>query len=72
MSRLSGSLSNLESSRTLHQNNLEAVVAEGTQLLKKEIDMRRMVETAERRRAWFNDMTEWMENIAVFLDEKVS
>jgi len=26
---------------------------------------------AERKRAWFNDMKEWMENIAVFLDEKV-
>ncbi len=71
MSRLSGTLSNLESSRTLHQNNLEAVEAEGTQLLQKDIDMRRMVEMAERKRAWFNDMKEWMENIAVFLDEKV-
>ncbi|KAF8327394.1 nineteen complex-related protein 2-domain-containing protein [Cantharellus anzutake] len=70
MSRLSGTLSNLESAHTRHEIGLEAVEAERTQLLQKEIDMRRMVEAAEHKRVWFNDMKEWMDTIAVFLDEK--
>ena len=71
MSRLSGSLSNLQATHSAHQSSLEAVNAERSQLDEKEKEMRDMVARAESKRAWFFDMKEWMETIATFLDEKV-
>jgi GC-rich sequence DNA-binding factor len=73
MSRLSGTLSNLEASHSTHHASLEALNAERGQLDEKEQEMRVMVMVvrAESKRAWFFDMREWMETIATFLDEKV-
>lgn len=71
MSRLSGTLSDAQGKHTVHQNDLEAIHAEQTQLDAKENEMRSMVASAEAKRAWMSDFYEWMETIATFLDEKV-
>lgn len=72
MSRLSGTLSDAQGRHTVHQNDLEAVHAEQSQLDAKENEMRVLVANAETKRAWMSDFSEWMETIATFLDEKVS
>lgn len=71
MSRLSGTLSNVQATHELHESNHEAVNAEQSQLDEKEREMRELVASAEAKRAWMFDFHEWMETVATFLDEKV-
>ena len=33
--------------------------------------MRDMIAKAEEKRSWFSAFREWMESVAIFLDEKV-
>lgn len=37
----------------------------------KEANLRKMVEAAEAKRAWFKEMQNWVESLADFLDVKV-
>ena len=38
----------------------------------REVELRAMITTAEEKRSWFASFREWIENVATFLDEKVS
>ncbi|KAF8319659.1 hypothetical protein DL93DRAFT_2164354 [Clavulina sp. PMI_390] len=70
LSRLSGTLSNMQTTHQMHQSNLEAVRAEANEQEAKEKEMRELVGNAEAKRAWMSDLYEWMETLATFLDTK--
>lgn len=71
LGRVAGSLTALTSSHSSHTTALSSLADERSSLEQKEVQMRQQIEKAERKRGWFTAFREWVENIAVFLDEKV-
>ncbi|GAA5934347.1 uncharacterized protein JCM15063_004548 [Sporobolomyces koalae] len=69
-SRLTLSLSTLESSHTLDAASLEHFVKERQDLDKQEQELRQEVETVEKKSRWFEEFKDTVEDWAAFLDEK--
>ncbi|KAG8898670.1 hypothetical protein FRB99_007237 [Tulasnella sp. 403] len=70
ISQLTDTLNALTASHTGHTASLTSLGDERATLEEKETDLRKMVEAAEIKRAWFKDMREWIESVADFLDTK--
>lgn len=71
ISRLSQSLTELTTSHAASTASMMNLADERHALEGKEKEMRTMVEKAEMKRSWFNAFREWVETVAIFLDEKV-
>lgn len=71
IARLTQSLSTLTMSHASNTSALTNLAEERLQLEERDKEMREMVTKAEAKRSWFAAMKEWIESIAVFLDEKV-
>lgn len=71
MNRLTQSLSTLTTSHTNNTNALSALTEEELKLEAQEVELRKQVEAAEARRAWFQEFRENVESVAEFLDQKV-
>ncbi|GAA5906527.1 uncharacterized protein JCM6883_004506 [Sporobolomyces salmoneus] len=69
-SRLSLSLSTLQSSHTLDQASLSHFTHEREDLDKQERELRVEVEKTEKKSRWFEEFKETVEDWAAFLDEK--
>ena len=65
-------MSQLVASHSSNTSSITKLAEERISIEEKEKDMRKMVVDAENRRSWFNGFKDWVENIAAFLDEKVS
>ena len=70
-SRLSSTLSNLKASRAAHQAAFDKHTAEQETNRAKQAELRDLVVRAETKREFFAELKEWVETVAVFLEEKV-
>ncbi|GJJ15762.1 hypothetical protein Clacol_010040 [Clathrus columnatus] len=68
--RITGVLTTLTSSHASHTAALSSLADERSALEQKELEMRQLIEKAERKRGWFTAFREWVESVANFLDEK--
>jgi len=71
-SRLSLSLSTLQSSHSLDAASLSHFTHERQDLDKQESELRTEAEKVEKKSRWFREFKETVEDWAAFLDEKVS
>ena len=71
ISRLSQSLSELTISHASNTASMTNLADERIALEKKRQEMQTLVEKAEKKRSWFSAFREWVETVAVFLEEKV-
>ncbi|TFY70970.1 hypothetical protein EVG20_g2035 [Dentipellis fragilis] len=68
--RLTSMMTSLTTSHAQHTASMTSLGSEHKQLDDRESEMRNMVSTAEEKRSWFAAFREWMESVAIFLDEK--
>lgn len=71
IARLTGALTTLTASHGSNTAALLTLAQEREALETKEVEMRQMIEKAERKRSWFTAFRDWVESVASFLDEKV-
>jgi GC-rich sequence DNA-binding factor len=71
IARLTTSLTQLTTSHATSTATLSALAQERLALEAREKELRTAVEQAEEKRAWFDAFREWVEGVAVFMDEKV-
>ncbi|RDB19034.1 GC-rich sequence DNA-binding factor 2 [Hypsizygus marmoreus] len=70
MARLTERLTNLTTSHASNMAALNNLAKERAEVDDRETEMREMVGRAEDKRAWFEDLKDWVEGVAGFLDEK--
>jgi GC-rich sequence DNA-binding factor len=69
--RLAEALTKLTTSHATHSTSIVTLAEDRKQLDERESELRKMVESAETKRGWFTAYREWVESLAIFLDEKV-
>lgn len=71
ISRLTAALTALTTSHAQNSAAMVSLADERAQLEVREKEMRDMIVKTEDKRSWFAAFREWIESVAVFLDEKV-
>lgn len=69
--RLSQTMTSMAASHAQNTTSVSALSAEQVQLDERETDLREIVMRAEGKTSWFADFRDWLESVAMFLDEKV-
>ena len=69
--RISQTLVSMTASHTQNTALVSALSVESDQLDGRETELREIIARTEEKRRWFVDFRDWLENVAIFLDEKV-
>lgn len=69
--RLSQTMTSMAASHAQNTTLVSALSAEQVQLDERETELREIVVRAEGKTSWFADFRDWLESVAMFLDEKV-
>jgi GC-rich sequence DNA-binding factor len=70
VTRLSQTMTSMAASHAQNTTSVSALSAEQIQLDKRETELREIVMRAEGKTSWFADFRDWLESVAMFLDEK--
>jgi hypothetical protein len=71
VTRISQTLASMTASHTQNTASVSALSIENDQLDGRETELREIIARTEEKRRWFADFRDWLENVAIFLDEKV-
>ena len=71
VARISQTLVSMTASHSQNTALVSALSVEHNQLDGRETELREIVARTEEKRRWFADFRDWLENVAIFLDEKV-
>ena len=71
VTRISQTLASMTVSHAQNTASVSALSVENDQLDGRETELREIIARTEEKRRWFADFRDWLENVAIFLDEKV-